>query len=147
MMFNWFTQNKEVPEPPVDKTGIIVRDANDRPKLKRVYVYHLDGQFKGFRIDLNREYKWNTPRISDERDGYGIVTQPDGKWVLVSLGNVAQHILNAELAPIIEETLSRMAAMDQEWIETNASEWTDNTGVTWVRKVTFDSSGSFEAAK
>lgn len=118
-------------QPPVDKTGILIREDNERPKLKRIYVKHLDGNFKGFRIDLTREYRSS---YSNERDGYGTITQPDGKWVLVSMGRVAHEILNAELAPIIEEVLGQMAAIDQEWVRSNPTEWTDDRGVTWVRK-------------
>lgn len=130
MGFSNTTQKTPI-EQPVDKTGILIREDNERPKMKRIYVHHLDGQFKGFRIDLQREYNY-----SNERDGYGMVTQPDGKWILVNLNRVAQDILNPDLAPIIEEILTRMAALDREWISSNPTEWTDNKGVTWVRTKT-----------
>lgn len=114
----------------VDTSDIFVTNDNDKPKFKRKYTLHLEGQFKHFKIQLNREHA----TYGGGREGYGMLTQPDGKWVLFDVNRIAHDILNQDLVPFVQDAASRMVAMDREYMATCPVEFTDSQGVTWIRK-------------
>lgn len=104
---------------------------NDLPTFARIYQANLskDRKLKVTIIGRTQHYDL-LPNI----DKIGQIDQFDGKWTIFDPDDVADKIIDPQLVPEVQKLCSEINAADKKYRENKPSEFTDESGTTWVRK-------------
>jgi len=98
----------------------------DVPRFNRTYKASLPN---GFTVEIEmRSYGFQR-----HRDARGCVTQSNGKWIFFDGREVADKIIDRDLAPQIQSLSDQVLLLDEQFCKTSRNEFTDESGVRWVR--------------
>ena len=105
----------------------IKNNPEDPPEFSRTYTAATTG---GVVVEVDIK-NW---RYSSDTYTNGVLTQPDGKWIIFDVKRVADKIIDPILLPSVEALVKEILAIDAAFRKTKPTEFTDEKGVTWVRK-------------
>jgi hypothetical protein len=121
------SQNKLAPHPVTSALAIAIESKPaDRPRFERIYTAQLDAR-ASIKIRMYTSY-------GGDRYSSAELDQPNGRWVTFDPDRVADKILDPLLVPIVEKYCAEIARQDKEFIASNPSEFTDESGTVWQRK-------------
>ena len=111
----------------ISMSGIEVKDVRPvPPEFKREYRKSLsDGRM----ITITMR-SW----LFGGRRSNGELTQANGRWVLFDIDRIADKIIDPQLVPLVEEAVRQIVAIDNEYMKSSPSEFTDSKGQHWVRR-------------
>jgi hypothetical protein len=121
----WF-EKKQSPDTP---SGISIKSKpEDPPEFWRTYTAATETG-----VVIKVEIKnWT---YSSDTYTTGVLTQPDGKWITFDVKRVADRIIDPVLLPAVEAVVKEILKIDAAFRKTKPTEFTDEKGVTWIRKV------------
>jgi hypothetical protein len=94
----------------------------DRPAFERIYHVRLNAD-----VTMKIQIKWSADYLYKS----GELDQTDGKWVLFDPESPADKILDRELLPSVEQRCRQILQMDNEFRNSEPSEFTDTRGRVW----------------
>lgn len=111
---------------PLTMDGISIKEIpSDIPAFKREYTAKIDARCS---IKISLRSWWHGDRMKS-----GELNQPDGKWLLFDPDAVADKIIDPILVPLVQAKVDAILAMDKAYMDSEPSEFTDETGVRWQR--------------
>jgi len=121
----WF-EKKQSPDTP---SGISIKSKPESPpEFGRTYTTATEPG-----VVIKVEIKnW---RYCSDTYTTGVLTQPDGKWIIFDVKRVADRIIDPVLLPAVESVVKEILKIDAAFRKTKPTEFTDEKGVTWIRKV------------
>lgn len=117
---------------PASTTGpITVKDIRaDVPEFRREYTVMLPRDIAMKITIRSTYYSYSGYSLSTQ----GELTQPGGRWVLFEPERPADKILDRELLPSVEAYCDEILAQDRQFRHSKPGEFTDESGVIWIRK-------------
>jgi len=97
----------------------------DEPKFKRRYTTEIAG---GFRLEVEMKTYTHGSRYCS-----GYLWQSNGKMIGFDPHAVADKIIDRDLAPLVQQLSDQIIALDKDFCRSGTGQYTDDTGVMWIR--------------